>query len=71
MAGILILLIFLNNGRMKWDDRYQYNRLSNIRTFIELSLKLTKDNKKKIIKVIIISFIANLFMYKTCLCFYN
>jgi len=71
MSSILILMIFLDNGREKWDVRYNYNRLSNWQIFFRLSSQLTTDNKKKIIKVIVISILATLFMYKSCVCFYN
>ena len=71
MGGILALMVILNNGRKLWDFRHSFNRVANIKTFFVLSFKLSSDEKKKIKKVIIISIIATLFMYKTCLCFYN
>lgn len=38
---------------------------------MDLSCQVNKDLKKKIIKLVLISVLANLFMYRTCLCFYN
>ena len=71
MSGILILLIFLNNGRDKWDSQYYYDTVSNAKKFISLCLRVESKQKKSIIKVIAISVVATLFMYKTCICFYN
>jgi hypothetical protein len=39
--------------------------------FVNLSLKLSPRAKKMIKYAIVASIIAPLFMYKTCLCFYN
>lgn len=73
-AGFLSLMVILNNGRNKWDwEHYhlQNGSMSASKLFWQLSFEIDPKLKKKIIKMVIISVLANLFMYRTCLCFYN
>lgn len=74
MAGINTLRIILDNGRKRWDEEVQrsHPRATSIaKIFCALSKKIDPATKKKIYKAIVIAIIANLFMYRTCLCFYN
>lgn len=72
MSAILVLLIFLDNGRHRWN-----NEMHNVITesassaFFKLAFQIDPKILKLIKKVAIISLVANLFMYRTCLCFYN
>lgn len=72
MSGILSIMVLLDNGRNLWDwGMYSSNKSSTVIAYLRLCLKIDPDVKKKIIKMIIISVLWVLFMYKTCLCFYN
>lgn len=78
---ILVVGIYLDNGRKLWNnDRTLLNSnnvrqaVSNcpmIKEFVSCCLNLTKFSKKTIVVCTGITIAANLFLYKTCLCFYN
>jgi hypothetical protein len=72
MAGVLVALMIVNNGRQKWEleMKNMYTR-SALDAFMTLALKIDKKTKKQIWIAVLISVLANLFMYRSCLCFYN
>ena len=78
--SVLVAGAFLNNGRKLWNnDKTMISNNSTIssanslmlKEYLSLCLKLTKFSKKTIIIYALITLAANLFMFKTCLCFYN
>ena len=72
MTAVLAAMVILDNGRRKWDwEMYNSSNTSTILAFLSLCLQIDPATKKKIIKMAVISTLCVLFMYKTCLCFYN
>lgn len=73
MMFFLTIMTLLDNGRKNWndDDELGWNTWSRRKRFISGCLKLNNSVKKDLIKNAIISVVCSLFLYKTCLCFYN
>jgi ABC-type Fe3+ transport system permease subunit len=68
MAAILILMVYVRNGTKQYEHVSSFEHAN---TFVRKALHLGSSAKKQIIKMIVIAILANLFLYKTCLCFYN
>lgn len=75
MVGMMLIQtikIYLNNGRTRWDEEAPFQmHLSTFKHYVSLCLKPTPQMIKQLKKAAIISILAPLLMYKTCLCFYN
>lgn len=71
-SAILSGMVIINNGRRRWDwGMHQTHTKSVTKAFLELAFQIDPATKKKIIQMVIISTLGNMFMYRTCLCFYN
>lgn len=72
MTSILAIMVLLDSGRRKWDcEMHTSTNSSSIMAYLQLCLQIDPLVKKKIVKMAVISTLCVLFMYKTCLCFYN
>jgi hypothetical protein len=77
---ILLIGIYLDNGRKLWNnDQTLLSNNTNVsngnlvifKEFLRKCFSLSKNTKKRIIINTIVVILVNVFMYKTCLCFYN
>lgn len=71
MSLLLVTMLILNNGREHWHLRSEYSAVSSGKAFRKLAFTMNPQLKKKILTIIVICLIANLFMHKTCVCFFN
>lgn len=74
MMGVYLLQAYMNNGRRNWtkmENDENSTQSSIFESFVSKARKMNPRFKKNIKKAILVSIIAPLFAYKTCLCFYN
>lgn len=80
-VAILVIGVYLDNGRRLWSNEHILLEINQntpkgtwipmIKEYISCCLKPTKSTKKRLVICVITAIVANLFMYKTCLCFFN
>jgi hypothetical protein len=72
MGVILAALMILNNGRRRWSlEKDNVFSRSAWEAFVELMLRIDPKTVKQIKVALLIALLSNMFMYRSCLCFYN
>jgi len=72
MMAVSVVQIYLDNGRKKWDSEARFNyQMSTIKNYTTLCFKLSSDSKKLLKIAAVCAIVFPLFMYRSCLTFYN
>ena len=74
MFSVYLVQAYCNNGRRNWSSRdheYRFLTTSILYRFLTKALQINPYLKKNLKRALIVSIIAPLLMYRTCICFYN